>query len=150
MPILVIKTDGTADRAGGIANMVSQTVADRPAWPADELVSELSIAAKAIGIDEAALATALADGLTIAQVARLHGVKPRRVVTTLVSHVVADVAADIRRGDLNSDQIGWLVALATWRAEQQVTCAFPPIEFRPVTAPGRGAAAPEPGPGSRS
>jgi hypothetical protein len=150
MPNLAIKTDGTADRAGGTANMVSQTLADRRAWPADELVSDLSIAAKAIGIDEAALATALADGLTIAQVARLNGVKPRRVVTTLVSNVVADVAADIRRGDLNSDQIGRLVALATWRAEHQVTCAFPPIEFRLVNAPGLGAAAPEPGPGSRS
>jgi hypothetical protein len=132
--------------------MVSQTLADRQTWPADELVSELSIAAKAIGIDEAALATALTDGLTIAQVARLNGVKPRRVVTALVSHVVADVGADIRRGDLNSDQIQWLVALATWRAEHQVTSVFPPIEFRPqapVTAPGHGAAGPEPGPGSR-
>lgn len=111
--------------------MVSQTLADRQAWAADELVSELSIAAKAIGIDQAALATALTDGLTIAQVARLNGVKPRRVVTALVSHVVADVAADIRRGDLSSDQIRWLVALATWRAEHQVTSAFPPIEFWP-------------------
>jgi hypothetical protein len=133
--------------------MVSQTLADRPAWPADELVSELSIAATAIGIDEAALATALTDGLTIAQVARLNGVKPRRVVIALVSHVVADVAADIRRGDLSSDQIQWLVALATWRAEHLVTSAFPPIQFRPgslVSAPGRGAAVPEPGPGARS
>jgi hypothetical protein len=113
--------------------MVSQTLADRQAWPADELVSELSIAAKVIGVDEAALATALTDGLTIAQVARLNGVKPRRVVTALVSHVVADVAADICRGDLSSDQIRWLVALATWRAEQQVTSAFPPIEVRPCS-----------------
>ena len=111
--------------------MVSQTLADRPAWPADGLVSELSIAAKAIGIDEAALATALTGGLTIAQVARLNGVKPRRIVTALVGHVVADVAADIRRGDLSSDQIQWLVALATWRAEHQVTTAFPPIAFGP-------------------
>jgi hypothetical protein len=111
--------------------MVSQTLADRQAWPADELVSELSIAAEVIGIDEAALATALTDGLTIAQVARLNGVKPRRVVIALVSHVVADVAAEIRRGDLSSDQIQWLVTLATWRAEHQVTSTFPPIEFRP-------------------
>jgi hypothetical protein len=111
--------------------MVSQTLAYRPAWSADDLVSELSIAAKVIGIDEAALATALTDGLTIAQVARLNGTKPRRVVTALVSHVVADMAADIRRGDLSTDQIRWLVALATWRAEHQITSAFPPIEFRP-------------------
>jgi hypothetical protein len=135
--------------------MVSQTLADRQAWPADELVSELSIAAKVIGIDGAALATALTDGLTIAQVARLNGVKPRRVVTALVSNVVADVAADIRRGDLSSDQIQWLVVLATWRAEHQVTSVFPPIQFRPqlqaqITAPGRGAAARERPPGSRS
>jgi hypothetical protein len=135
--------------------MINQTLADRQAWPADELVSELSIAAKVIGIDGAALATALTDGLTMAQVARLNGVKPRRVVTALVSHVVADVAADIRRGDLSSDQIQWLVALATWRAEHQVASVFPPVQFRPqpeaqITAPGRGAAARGRRPGSRS
>ena len=131
--------------------MVSQALADREVWSADELVSELSIAAKVIGIDEATLATALTDGLSIAQVARLHGAKPRRVVIALVSHVVADMAADIRRGDLSTDQVRWLVALATWRAEHQVTSAFPPIEFRPLlTAPGRDAAVQEPRPGSRS
>jgi hypothetical protein len=113
--------------------MVSQTLADHRAWRADELVSELSIAAKVIGLDEAALATALAEGLTIAQVARINGAKPRRVVTALVSNVVADMAADIRRGDLSTDQARWLVALATWRAEHQVTSAFPPIEFRPAS-----------------
>jgi hypothetical protein len=111
--------------------MVSETLEDRQAWPPDELVSELSIAAKAIGIGEAALASALSDGRTIAQVALLHSVKPHRVVTALVSCVVADMAADIRRGDLSTDQVRWLVALATWRAEGQVTSTFPAIEFRP-------------------
>jgi hypothetical protein len=111
--------------------MVSETLEDRLAWPPDELVSELSIAAKAIGIGEAALVSALSDGRTIAQVALLHSVKPHRVVTALVSCVVADMAADIRRGDLSTDQVRWLVALATWRAEGQVTSTFPAIEFRP-------------------
>jgi hypothetical protein len=68
-----------------------------------------------------------------ALVARANGVKARRVVTALVSRVVADVAADIRRGDLSADQVRWLVALATWRAEDQVTSVFPPTEFRPAS-----------------
>jgi hypothetical protein len=113
--------------------MVSMTLEDRRAWRAGEIVSELSVAAHAIGIGEAALAAALSDGRTIAQVARANGVKPRRVVTALVSRVVADVAADIRRGDLSADQVRWLVALATWRAEDQVTSTFPAIEFRLAT-----------------
>lgn len=113
--------------------MGNGTLEDRPAWPADGLVSELSIVAKAIGMDEGALATALAEGQTIAQVARKNGVKAHRVVIALVSYVVAEMAADIKRGDLTSDQVRWLVALATWRAEHQITSRFPPIEFRPVT-----------------
>jgi hypothetical protein len=99
--------------------------------PADELVSELSVAAGAMGIDEASLATALGNGQTMAEVALVHGVKQRQVIRALVSHVVASAADDIHRGDLSPDQVTWLVALATWRAEQQVTSAFPPIEFRP-------------------
>ena len=109
--------------------MLSETLEDRRAWPGGELVSELSIAAQAIGIGEAALAAALSDGQSIARVARRNGVKPHRVVTALVSRVVADVAAEIRRGDLSADQVRWLVALATWRAEDQVASTFPPIEF---------------------
>jgi hypothetical protein len=113
--------------------MVNETPDGRPAWFADELVSELSIAANVIGIDQADLVTALGSGLTIAQVALLHGVKVRRVVTALVSDVVAGMADEIRRGELSPDQVEWLVALATWRAETQVTTAFPAIEFRPGT-----------------
>jgi hypothetical protein len=100
-------------------------------WPADELVSELSIAARAIGIDEATLATALGNGQTMAQVARVNGVTQRQVVRALVSSVVASAADDIQCGDLSGDQVTWLVALATRRAEMQVTSAYPPIAFRP-------------------
>jgi hypothetical protein len=107
------------------------TSAEPQAWPADELISELSIAAKAIGIDEATLAADLSRGRTMAEVARVNGVKERRVVRALVSSVVASVADDIRRGNLSPDQVTWLVALATWRAEQLVAIAFPPVEFRP-------------------
>ena len=75
---------------------------DRRAWPADPLVRELSIAAKAIGIEDAALAAALADGQTIAQVAIGQGVTPHRVVVALVSDAVAQVAAQVQHGDLAS------------------------------------------------
>lgn len=114
--------------------MAPEMLADPLVWPADELVSDLSIAARAMGIDEAALAAALSRGQTMAQVARLNGVKERRVVRALVSSVLASVAEDIRRGDLSGDQVTWLVSLATWRAQQQVTTAFPAIEFRPDAA----------------
>jgi hypothetical protein len=111
--------------------MVNETFDGPQPWSADGLVSELSIAANVIGIDQADLATALGGGLTIGQVALLHGVKVRRVITALVSDVVAGIADEIQRGDLSADQVRWLVALATWRAEVQVTSAFPAIEFRP-------------------
>ncbi len=111
--------------------MVHETLDGRLPWSGGELVSELSIAANVIGIDQADLATALGSGLTIAQVALLRGVKVRRVITALVSDVVAGIGDEIRRGDLSADQVRWLVALATWRAEAQVTSAFPAIEFRP-------------------
>lgn len=107
------------------------TLAESLPWPADELVSELSIAATAMGIDEATLATALGNGQTMAQVARANGVTQRQVIRALVSSVVASAADDIRRGDLSADQVTWLVALATRRAEQQVTTTFPAIAFRP-------------------
>lgn len=115
--------------------------ADRRAWPADPLVGELSIAAKAIGIEEAALAAALADGQTIAQVAYGHGVKPHRVLVALVSDAVAQVAAQVRSGDLTTEHVRWLVALATWRAEEQITSTFPPL---PAPVHGRSAAAGNP------
>jgi hypothetical protein len=99
---------------------------------ADGLVSELSTAAAVIGIGEDSLAAALGDGQSIADVARANGVKPRRVVTALVARVVADMGAEIRRGELSPDQVRWLVALATLRAEDQVACPFPSIEFRPA------------------
>jgi hypothetical protein len=99
---------------------------------ANGLVSELATAAAVIGIGERSLAVALADGRTIAEVARANGVKPRRVVTALVARVVADMAAEIRRGELSRDQVRWLVALATWRAEDQVTSPFPSIGFTQV------------------
>jgi hypothetical protein len=96
----------------------------------DNLVSELSIVAKAIGIDTEILAAALSEGETIAQVAARHGVNAHRVVVALVSRAVAEVAADVRRGELTPKHVGRLVTLATWRAEDQITTRFPPLGFR--------------------
>lgn len=111
--------------------MVDQALQDRRFWSADGLISELPIAANVIGIGQPELAMALDGGLTIAQVALMHGVKVRRVITALVSDVVAAMADEIRRGDLSADQVSWLVALASWRAEALVTSAFPGIGFWP-------------------
>ncbi|MGE5285970.1 MAG: hypothetical protein ACM3ML_01960 [Micromonosporaceae bacterium] len=99
----------------------------------DNLVSELSIAAKAIGVDDEVLAAALNEGETIAQVAARNGVDAHRVVVALVSDSVAEVAADVRRGELTGTHVRWLVALATRRAEDQITSKFPPLGFRQPT-----------------
>jgi hypothetical protein len=100
------------------------------------LVSELSIAAKAIGVDDEALAAALSEGETIAQVAARNGVDAHRVVVALVTDSVAEVAADVRRGELTGKHVRWLVALATRRAEDQITSKFPPLGFRqPAPSP---------------
>jgi hypothetical protein len=96
----------------------------------DNLISELSIAARAIGIDGEILAAALSEGETIAQVAARNGVNAHRVVVALVSHAVAEVASDVRSGELTPEHVRRLVALATWRAEDQITSAFPPLGFR--------------------
>ena len=102
----------------------------------ENLVSELSIAAKAIGVEDEVLATALSEGETIAQVAARNGVDAHRVVVALVSDSVAEVAADVRRGELTGKHVRWLVGLATTRAEDQITSKFPPLGFRqPTTGP---------------
>jgi hypothetical protein len=117
--------------------MVKQAGPAQQAWPGGVPVSELSIAAKTIGISEAALAVKLSSGQTTAQVARQNGVKPHRVVVALVSASVAEMAADIWQGNLTSDQVQRLVTLATARAVAQITCTFPALGFRPppVTPP---------------
>jgi hypothetical protein len=102
----------------------------RPGELVSELVSELSITAAAIGIDDADLAAALSEGKTVADVARAHGVSVRRVIVALVSDAVQEVAADVRSGELSPGHVRWLVALATQRAQDQVTTRFPEVGFR--------------------
>jgi lambda repressor-like predicted transcriptional regulator len=48
-------------------------------WHPDDLVSELSITAAAIGIEDADLTAALGAGKTVAEVARAHGVSSRTI-----------------------------------------------------------------------
>ncbi len=99
-------------------------------WHPDDLVSELSITAAAIGIEDADLTAALGAGKTVAEVARAHGVSVRRVMIALVSDAVQEVAADVRRGELSPGHVRWIVALATQRAQDQVTSTFPEVGFR--------------------
>ncbi len=99
-------------------------------WHPDDLVSELSITAAAIGIAEADLIAALSGGRTVAEVAVAHGVGVRRVIIALVTDAVQEVAADVRSGELSPGHVRWLVALATQRAQEQVTTKFPEVGFR--------------------
>ena len=118
--------------------MDTWTSTDNPACAAPfqgGLVTEVPTAARVLGIPDEDLIRELSDGSTIAQVAARRGVDVHRVVVALVSDTVAEVAADVRNGELSTGHVRWLVALATWRAEELVATRFPPISFHQRAGP---------------
>lgn len=66
--------------------------------------ADLTIAAKAIGIDEAALRDALRSGKTIAQVAQDHAVDPQKVIDAIVADIKTHLDADVAAGRITQDQ----------------------------------------------
>ncbi|MDQ6615868.1 MAG: hypothetical protein M3083_14305, partial [Actinomycetota bacterium] len=75
-------------------------VAPRHEGGRNEAVSDLSIAAKAIGIPEADLSTALASGQSLAAVAKAHSVDPQKVIDALVADARSELAAAVSGGKL--------------------------------------------------
>ncbi|HEY5628860.1 MAG TPA: hypothetical protein VIR16_05055 [Candidatus Limnocylindrales bacterium] len=85
-----------------------------------ETVSDASVAAKAIGITEAQLNTALASGQTIAQVAKAHNVDVQKVIDTLVQDKKDEIAAALKAGTLTQAQADQQLANATTFVTDQV------------------------------
>jgi len=87
-------------------------------------VSDLSVAAKAIGISEADLQTALRSGQTIAQVAKAHNVDLQKVIAALVANEQDELAADVKAGRLTQAQADQMKATLTQRITDRVngTC----------------------------
>jgi polyhydroxyalkanoate synthesis regulator phasin len=86
----------------------------------------LAAAADAIGIDERALVAAIADGETIADVARAHDVEVSEVVDSIVASMQVSLDEAVENGWLSRDQAEELAEGLTERATDLVNGqAFP-------------------------
>lgn len=89
-----------------------------------EAVSDTSAAAKAIGITEAELTTALAGGQTVAQVATAKGVAVQKVIDALVADGTSELAAEVSKGSITQAQADAEKTEVTQRATDQVNGTF--------------------------
>lgn len=85
-----------------------------------EAVSDASVAAKAIGITEAQLNTALQGGQTIAQVAKAHNVDVQTVIDALVQDKKDEIAAALKAGTITQAQADQQLGNATQFVTDQV------------------------------
>jgi hypothetical protein len=90
----------------------------------NETVSDTSVVAKAIGISEADLKTALAAGDTVATVAKAHNVDTQVVLDALVKDGLDELAAQVTAGTLTQAQADAMNAGVTQRATDQVNSTF--------------------------
>ncbi len=84
-----------------------------------EAVSDASVVAKAIGITETDLDTALSGGQTIAAVAKAHSVDVQKVIEALVADKKDEVAAALKAGMITQAQADQELADATQFATDQ-------------------------------
>jgi len=85
-----------------------------------EAVSDASVAARAIGITEADLDTALSGGQTIAAVAKAHNVDVQKAIDALVADKQDEIAAALKAGTITQTQADQELANATQFATDQV------------------------------
>ena len=90
----------------------------------NEAVSDTSVVAKAIGISEADLNTALAGGQTVAAVAKAHNVDTQVVIDALVHDGLDELAAQVKAGTITQAQADAQKADVTQRATDQVNGTF--------------------------
>ena len=89
-----------------------------------EAVTDTSVAAKAIGISEADLTTALNGGQTMAAVAKAHNVDPQKVIDALVADGQSELDAAVKAGTMTQAQADAEKAEVTQRATDQVNGTF--------------------------
>ncbi|MBI3745124.1 MAG: hypothetical protein HY264_01090 [Chloroflexi bacterium] len=89
-----------------------------------EAVTDTSIVAKAIGISEADLKTALAGGQTVAQVAQAHNVALQTVIDALVADSQSELAADVASGKITQAQADAMKANILQHATDQANGTF--------------------------
>ncbi len=89
-----------------------------------EAVSDTSVIAKAIGIAEADLTTALQSGQTVAAVAKAHNVDAQTVIDALTADGLDELAAQVKAGTLTQAQADSMKTQVTQRATDQVNGTF--------------------------
>jgi hypothetical protein len=101
---------------------------EQPAGPGggghNEAVSDTSVVAKAIGISEADLKTALAGGQTVADVAKAHNVTLQTVIDALVADGTSELAAQVANGSITQAQADAEKAEILQRATAQANGTF--------------------------
>lgn len=85
-----------------------------------ETVTDTSVVAKAIGISETDLVTALNSGKTVADVAKANSVAVQTVIDALVADGNTELAADVTSGRITQAQADAEKAEITQRATDQV------------------------------
>jgi hypothetical protein len=89
-----------------------------------EAISDTSVVAKAIGISEADLKTALAGGQTVADVAKAHNVAVQSVIDALVADGTSELAAQVANGSITQAQADAEKAEILQRATAQANGTF--------------------------
>src|SRR5439155_19843921 len=89
-----------------------------------EAVTDTSVVAKAIGISEADLLTALQGGQTVAGVAKAHNVDLQVVIDALVADGQAELDAAVKAGTITQAQADAEKAELTQRATNQANGSF--------------------------
>jgi len=126
LPTLVSAADPTASPAASPSASGTPSTnpgghrGDRGFGGTIEAVSDASVAAKAIGITEADLNTALSGGQTVAQVAKAHNVDVQTVIDALVADKKDEVAAALKAGTITQAQVDQQLANATQFVTDQV------------------------------
>ena len=111
IPSPTVDTDGDNDAARG-------------GGPNHETVTDTSVVAKAIGISEADLLTALNSGKTVADVAKANNVAVQTVIDALVADGNDELAADVKSGRITQAQADAEKAEILQRATGQVNGTF--------------------------
>jgi urease accessory protein UreF len=76
-------------------------------------MDDLAVAAKAIGITESALKTALESGQSLADIATAHGVAPSAVISALVAAATTQIDAAVTGGKLTQTEATTLIGHLT-------------------------------------
>ncbi len=90
-----------------------------------EAISDNLVAAKAIGITEAELETALQGGQTMAAVAKAHNVDVQKVIDALVADELDELAAEVKAGTLTQAQADAKKPTITQRMTDRVNGVHP-------------------------